>query len=378
VLTLIENQNLNLHDAVWAPAQIKFTYEMLELTEKITAMATYTAISSEPPVTGDKAPLTKLSGDIPRQRVKKIKTEEDYRNEAIDMANILAVAQFRNTNVTEAVRDYLEEWLFDLHADIAARHRNSLNYALGQVKSKGKLTLTAENNPRGLKGITFDLAVPDNNYVDLAFFTKEKDGGLTPITGVDPVKKLRGEVRRIKRNYYSKVKVRLSDAYASELIHHPEVIKELGFYLSPILATATGSQVATQAARVADTASPEALLDAFKRAIEADELETFAEITGVDRLDSEKREYVTDRMDVFEFGMVSISPIGDIISIRNVTPFRDDKSGISAWMFDKRGLIEYRYDAVNRTQTWVSELTALPTLMRPKDMYYYNTLKAAE
>jgi hypothetical protein len=53
-------------------------------------------------------------------------------------------------------------------------------------------------------------------------------------------------------------------------------------------------------------------------------------------------------------------------------PLRPDGSAISAGIFGNRGIIEYRYNAATREQTWVSELTMLAVPNQPKKMFYYN------
>lgn len=375
IMTLVENQGLNITDAEWAPAQSKFTYEMLELQEKVTAMATYVSISSEPLPTGTQVPVEKLTGSIPRQRVLVRRTEEDYRNQINDLNDVLSVADLRNINSTLAVREYLEGYLFDTQAPIADGHRNSLNYVVGQAKSKGKVTLNDKNNPRGLKNVTFDLQVPEDHFINVEWFERNTATGvITPLTGVYPIKVLREKLLEIKWKYYDGFKLRMDDEFAYQLCNHPEVLPELGYYINTDLRSQTGSKVETQAARVAQSARFDVQKEALKLALGV-EIEFYNTVCGVEILDKDEKVYKTERLKAFDFGVISISPLGNIISLKNVAPLRPDGSAISADIFGGHGIVEYRYDAKMRTQEWVSELTVLPVLTRPRDMWYYNTIK---
>jgi hypothetical protein len=376
IMTLVENQGLNITDAEWARPQTKFTYEMLELQEKVTAMATYVSISSEPLAVGAQAPLEKLTGSIPRQRVLVRRTEEDYRNQLNDLNDVMSVADLRNINSTVAVRSYLEGYLFDTQAPIADGHRNSLNYAVGQAKCKGKVTLNDKNNPRGLKGVTFDLHVPEDNFIDVTFFYQDSvNGELTANTDVYPIKVIAQKLLELKWKYYSGFKLRMDDEYAYHLVHHPNVLTELGYIINPALRLNGGSKIDSQAAAVAGGATFEALKEAFRIAVGADEIEYYNTVCGVDILDTVNKVYKTERLKAFDFGVISVSPLGTIISLKNVAPLRPDSSAITADIFGGHGIVEYRYDAKTRTQEWISELTVLPVLTRPKDMYYYNTVQ---
>jgi hypothetical protein len=377
IMALVESQGLNITDAEWARPQSKFTYEMLELEEKVSAMATYVSISSEPLPTGNQVTVEKLTGSIPRQRVLVRRTEEDYRNQVNDLNDVLAVADLRNINATVAVREYLEGVLFDTQKPIADGHRNSLNYAVGQAKCKGKVTLNDKNNPRGLQNVTFDLHVPDENFVNVEWFEQSKTGEVTPLTGVYPIKVLREKLLEIKWKYYDGFKLRMDEQFAYYLCNHPEVLPELGYYINPMLQAQTGSKVEAQATRAAQASGFEAQKEALKLALGCD-IEFYNTVCGVDILDTTEKVYKTERLKAFDFGVITISPLGNIISLKNVAPLRPDGSDISADIFGGHGIVEYRYDSKNRTQEWISELTVLPVLTRPKDMWYYNTIKVSE
>ena len=75
---------------------------------------------------------------------------------------------------------------------------------------------------------------------------------------------------------------------------------------------------------------------------------------------------------MFDDGVIMISPTGTIGSIINVVPLRPDGQAIVAGIFGNRGILEYRYNRETRTQTWVSELTALAVPNAPKKLFYFE------
>jgi hypothetical protein len=294
------------------------------------------------------------------------RTEEDYRNQINDLNDVMSVANLKNVNSTIAVRKYLEGYLFDLQSIVADGHRNSINYAVGQAKCKAKVTLDAENNPRGLKGVTFDLHVPEDNFITEEWFSRDTaTGKIEPITGVDPLGVIAEKLLEIKWKYYQGFKLRMDD----------EVLPKLGYYINPALRLSSGSKADAQASAVAAGSTFEQLKEAFRVAVGADAVEYYNTVCGVNVLNATTKEHETKSLKAFDFGVISISPLGDIISIKNVAPLRPDGSAISAEIFGGHGIVEYRYDAKMRTQEWVSELTALPVLTRPKDMFYFNCVK---
>jgi hypothetical protein len=375
VISPLESQELNIDGFVWATPQISLDYAILEAKEKVSAMATYTALSSIPTAVGQDANLRKLTGNIPRSRHLIRLTEEDVRNKYDDFKNIEASADFLNINRQVAISELLEDYLFEKQSDIAVRHRNSLNYAVGQVKSLAQLGLTYENNPRGIRGVDFKMHVPDGNFMTHEWFEKKADGTLVDIDTAYPLKDLKDFVLYLKRNKYLPG-MEIDENLAYAVVHHVNVIAELGYVLNPSLRAAYNDD--KQAAAVANSANDQELYEALRKYLNIPELKVSPTFVEVDKYDKDSDAMVSTRLRAFDAETVLIRPIGIIGKIMNVTPLRsDDSAVIGARLMQGRGLVEYFYDAKHKIQEWVSELTVLPVLTRPKDMYYFKVVKAA-
>lgn len=362
VMSLRENQELDLTGATWDIPQFNFTYEQLMLQEKISAMATYVSISSEPIPSGAADKITVATGSIPRQKVLVRKTEEDMRNEVVALQNIEGSARFMNVNASESILNYIKSYVFRTLDEIPTRHRNSLNYALGQVKSKGKLELFDTNNPGGLKNISFDMNVPVSNYISEEWF----GANMVAKTGVDPIKTLREKIREIRYTKYTDVWLEWNEKMTYYIVRHPSVLPKLGYELMNILRLGSDAN----AAGYADGASDEQLAEAFRRVVGADGIHINKAVCGVDKYNKTTKSMETSKLDAFDFGTITIRPGGLIAKIKNVTPMIPDDNSIYARIFGNHGLVAYRYDAKQKTQEWCSELTVLPVLTRANDMYF--------
>lgn len=372
----LEKNGLNMRGFVYDIPQTNFTYSMLEAQEKVSAMATYVSISSDPIPVGSQMSLRRLTGSIPRQKHTIRITEEDLRNKYDELKNIEGSASFVNTNETIAIRSLVENTLFEQHADIVERHKNSLNYAVGQVKSLAQLTVNNENNPRGIKDVTFKMHVPEDNFrIDKKWFTENADGTYTPIAEATPIKDLEDFVYWLKMNRYGNVEFEWDATFTHALVRHPNVLPTLGYVLNPGLRMAYNDD--KQATAVAAGAKDAALVEALREYLEIDGIYVSETFTEVDRYDAESDEFVSKRLRVFEPGIVAVHPTGNIGKIKNVAPMRGDNSAISTLIFDGHGIVEYFYDAKARMQEWRSELTILPVLTRPRDMYYFNVVEKA-
>lgn len=376
VLSPLENMDLNIRGFVYDAPQTNFTYSMLEAQEKVSAMATYVSISSDPIPVGTQVNLRKLTGSIPRQKHFLRITEEDLRNKYDELKNIEGSASFVNINKTSAINAMLEETLFEKHSDMIERHKNSLNYAVGQVKSTAQLAVNSENNPRGIKDVTFKMHVPEDNFrIDKKWFTEEADGSLKPIETTTPIKDLEDFVYWLKMNRYGNIEFEWDATFTHALLRHPNVLPALGYVLNPGLRIAYNDD--KQAMAVAAGAKDAALVEALRQYLEIDGIYVSNTFTEVDKYDKATDEFVSKRLRVFEPGIVAVHPTGNIGKIKNVAPMRGDNTAISALIFGGHGLIEYFYDAKNRIQEWRSELTILPVLTRPRDMYYFNVVEKA-
>lgn len=378
VLSRRENQNLNIIGfEEWGIPQIDFTYKMLEAEQKISVMATYVDLNSDPIPLGTKG-FNTLEGSIPRQKARWELGENDYRKQLIVMENLRIAATFTNQSPAESVKNYLAELLFGGLSEIQNAHIGSMSYAVGQMKSEGQVTLTDSNNPRGIQNVTFSAQIPGANKVtlqgDSRWFTnadKTSEGSES-----DPVGDTKSRVRDLRDKLNGgAVTVEVNEVSFFEDMKHSKWQVALGYAMTPGLIVSAGVSDAAKAtaAAIAANASDDAIKAAFKSVIGADEVIFNKTVCGVEKWNKSTKKLEIATLPAFSKDSYLFRPSGKVGTRLNVVPLRPDPSAISALIFEGHGIIEYRYDPRTKYQDWVSELTVLPVPTRPSDMYILHT-----
>ena len=378
VLSLRENQNLNVIGfEEWGIPQIDFTYKMLEAEQKISVMATYVDLNSDPIPLGTKG-FNTLEGSIPRQKARWELGENDYRKQLIVLQNLQIAATFTNESPVESVKNYLAELLFGGLSDIQDAHIGSMSYQVGQMKSTGSVTLTDANNPRGIQNITFSAQIPAANIVtlqgDYRWFTD--DAKTSEGSSSDPVGDIKTRVRNLRDKLNgAPVTVEVNETSFFEDMQHSKWQVALGYAISPDLIkyAGVGDAGKAAAAAVAQASGDDVIKAAFKKAINADEVIFNKTVCGVEKWDKSEKKLVVVPLPAFNKDTYLVRPSGKVGIRANVVPLRPDPSAISALIFDGHGLIEYRYDTRTKYQDWVSELTVLAVPTRPSDMVILHT-----
>lgn len=369
-----ETMDLNIAGFEWNDPQIDFTYEMLEMGDDVEVMATYVDLNSPALPSGKQTKFEKLTGSIPRQKYRIVRGENDYRKELILMEEVANVARFQGRDVNTSLEEHLAKYLFTTLVDIPNAHKNSLNYQVGQMKSVGALELTAENNPRGIKGAKFSAKVPASNIITKEWMNKDAaTGTYTAVEGADPIEDIKAKIREIRFMKYRDVTVEIDEQFAFELFKMPSVLKAIGYLVYPNLRITPKND--DNASAVARGLEDDAIKDYFRRLIGADEVIYQNTVVATEKLNAETKNFDHPVMKAFNEDVILIRPSGTIGRIMNVAPLRPDGSAITAGIFGGRGIVEYIYNPQTRTQDWQSELTILAVPTRPKDMYYFKGVK---
>ena len=378
VLSKRESQDANLTGFVYDTPQLDFSFKVLQAEAKIDVMASYVDLNSPAVPSGHKVEMTSIEGSVPRMKYAVVQGENDYRKQLIALNEVQSVARFNNTSETVAVKNFLSRRLFFNLDEIITSFKESLNYQVGQMTSKGALTIDDKSNPRGSIRTTFKAQVPETNFITKKWFTKAAEGSLTPVADADPITDLRDFIRELrwKANGYQNVTVQMSERYIYKLLSHPAVLKAVG-YASTGLGLRYTKQNDDNALAVARGMALEALKEVFTRLIECDELITSKTQCGVEKLNTTSRKYERTLMDAFADETIVIRPQGNIGVIKNVVPLRPDGQAIVGSIFGGKGIIEYMYNRDTREQRWQGEMTALAVLTRPQDMYYFNGVEDA-
>ena len=332
-------------------------------------MATYLDAYSEPVPLGTKG-IGALHGAIPRHKAIFRRDEGDMR--AIEIARQKINASVNMIGDVNGITfdDVLTESLAGGIFELTDAHVGTLNYQRGQMCSKGEVTLTNANNPKGIQGVTFSAQVPASNKTTVEWYTKSGAAK----GDADPVGDVRDFVHKVKR-LYRNVEMEVNAESFYEMMKHPKWQVELGYLRNPVLRLA-GAEGQTQAAEIAKGIFEEEQQQLFRQMVGIP-VKFNNIVCGVERWDKDSNKLVRDQLDAFEPRVFAIRPAGAIGTIKNVTPMLPDKSGIYSLIYDGRGIIEYRYDQKMKIQEWVSELTALCVPNRPKDMYFLNVVNAA-
>ena len=378
VLSLRENQNLNIIGfEEWGIPQIDFTYKMLEAEQKISVMATYVDLNSDPIPLGTKG-FNTPEGSIPRQKARWELGENDYRKQLMVMKDLQIAATFRNESPAASVKNYLADLLFGGLSEIQNAHIGSMSYQVGQMKSQGSVTLTDANNPRGIQNVTFSAQIPQANIVTLQgnarWFTddaKTQEGQSS-----DPVGDIKTRVRNLRDKLNgAPITVEVNETSFFEDMQHSKWQIALGYAISPDLIkyAGVGDDGKAAAAAVAQASGDDVIKAAFKKAINADEVIFNKTVCGVEKWDKSEKKLVISTLPAFSKNTYLVRPSGPVGMRLNVVPLRPDPSAISALIFEGHGLIEYRYDPRTKYQDWVSELTVLAVPTRPSDMVILHT-----
>nr|DAI16417.1 MAG TPA: Putative capsid protein [Bacteriophage sp.] len=371
-----ETKGLDMRGAAWGRLQDVFTYEMWEKYNNVEAMATFTDLYSDPRALGGSVKYNKLTGSIPRHKAIMTIGEVDI-TEKKHQLYALRSALAGQASVETMVQQDLEDYFYDKVSAIPNAHKNTVNFMLGQLKSRLDFTLDDRTNPNGIKGLTFPSHVPDANRKAVKFWTVAADGKIAYNMDVDPVEWIQKLVYDIKNDQYhgyDRVTCEMNAKSFKLLLRHPSWAKRIAYALnSAFYLTASNDKNSTAyGTNWLLTASPEAQVNIFKQICDIDEVFLSTAVTATEvavKQTGVAPKLRRNKMDCFDEGRMLLRPSGNVITIIPVAPNRADTSVITASMFGGRGIIEYWYEPRQKVATWRSELTCLPVFTVPSQVY---------
>lgn len=372
-----ENQNLDIRGATWGRLQDVFTYEMWERYNNVEVMATFVDLYSDPRAIGGSVKFNKLTGSIPRHKAIVTIDEVDVTEKKHQVYGMMS-ALAGSGNMQAQVNADMEDFLYTKISAIPNAHKNTVNFMVGQLKSRLDFKLDDKTSKGGVQGLVFPSHVPDENRKTTKFWTVGADGKITYNEDVNPVEYIQQLVYDIKNHpfhSYDNITMEMNAKSFKLLLKHPAWAKTIAYALdSSFYKVANNDENAVAFGRNwLLTAKDEAKIEIFKQICDIDEVLLSTAITAyevavkqTDMAPSLKR----NRMDCFEEGRMLLRPSGNIISIIPVAPNRPDSSAvISTDIFGGRGLIEYWYEPREKVATWRSELTCLPVFTVPSQVY---------
>ena len=372
-----ENQNLDIRGATWGRLQDVFTYEMWERYNNVEVMATFVDLYSDPRAIGGSVKFNKLTGSIPRHKAIVTIDEVDVTEKKHQVYGMMS-ALAGSGNVQAQVNADMEDYLYTKISAIPNAHKNTVNFMVGQLKSRLDFKLDDKTSKGGVQGLVFPSHVPDENRLTTKFWTVGAGDKISYNEDVNPVEYIQQLVYDIKNHpfhSYDNVTMEMNAKSFKLLLKHPAWAKTIAYALdSSFYKVANNDENAVAFGRNwLLTAKDEAKIEIFKQICDIDEVLLSTAVTAyevavkqTDIAPSLKR----NRMDCFEEGRMLLRPSGNIISIIPVAPNRPDSSAvISTDIFGGRGLIEYWYEPREKVATWRSELTCLPVFTVPSQVY---------
>ena len=368
-------QDLNLDGFSWDPvSSLTFDYEQLIVSNRLKVMATYTDKDSEAIPLGTEG-FESVRGVVPRQKARFIWDEDDYRK----YLDAVSKLDFQNTTA----KQYALDLLFNGLSDIKNAHELSMTYQRDQMVSNRSLTLTAENNPRGITGLTFLAQVPDENVTELSqakrwFSSATEKTADTANANADPVGDIKKIIRGMKRQGMTNIALEVDEQSWLDDMDHPKWRTAVGYLVRPDLVLAANNDA--NALIVGNNVGDEELKSAFARliGIPLANIKFRQGLAAVEKLQGKgpDAKLVRTAMRTFNANTYVFYPAGPLGTIKSVLPLVPDSSAMYATFFGGKGLIQYEYDAKAKTQDWWSELTALCVPNRPQEMYYLITYHA--
>lgn len=368
-------QDLNLDGFTWDPvSSLTFDYEQLIVSNRLKVMATYTDKDSEAIPFGTEG-FESSRGVVPRQKARFVWDEDDYRK----YLDAVSKLDFQNTTA----KNYALDLLFNGLTDIKNAHELSMTYQRDQMVSNRELYLTADNNPRGIKGLHFYAMVPDANVTALSqakrwFSSATEKTAETANADADPVGDVKKIVRAMKRKGMTNIALEVDELSWLDDMDHPKWRTAIGYLVRPDLVLSPNNDA--NALIVGNNVGDDELKAAFARiiGIPLANIKFRQGLAAVEKLDGKGPEakLVRTSMRTFNANTYVFYPAGPLGTIKSVLPLVPDSKAMYATFFGGKGLIQYEYDAKAKTQDWWSELTALCVPNRPQEMFYLITFHA--
>lgn len=349
----------------WDPEiQIDYTYEQLITSLNIATLPVYVDESSEG--------LDKSFGGF-KIGSNKIPTQKHRYPVSAKMLRekMIMVQKFGDAALTQGTQDALLDLLFTSTDRLIAGNRNALTHQRMRVASSGQFTIDLENNPRGLKGITFDFGVPAENKETLAttarWWTNASHITANEGSASDPLMYLKNIRKANKKNGFPAGHFEMSEDLYDDLLMHSAVLKRIGYSLYP--ASSSDSVAIAYAQNMTD--------DAKKAAIErivGCPIQTYDSKAAVEKFDADSKSIKPVTIENFVPTNVSFIPDGQIGTIKSVQPivFTDDPTQRIAWFDGGRTLITNRFESKTKTMYVESEMAVLCVPSMPQYMGIYT------
>ena len=351
---------LNADGFVWDPEiQLDYKYEQLIASLGIKTLPIYVNEEDEA-LDVSRGEFKIGSNKIPTQR-------QRYPVDAKMMREMLIMTQrFGQANLNQRTKEALLSLMFDSVDTLLGGRTNALTHQRMQIVSTAQFSISLENNPRGITGLTFDFGVPaanketlsgENRWWKNATHTTANEG-----TSSDPLLYLKNKVKAMRKNGFPRGHIEMSIDLFDDLLTHSKVLQRIGYSVYPIISSDA------QAVQAAQNMTDDALKAAIERIIGCP-IVTRDSLAAVDDLD-ENNELRPKTIENFKPTNVAFVPDGQIGTIKSVQPvvITSDPTQRFAWFDGGRTLITNRYESKTRSMYVESEMAVLCVPQMPQYM----------
>ena len=348
--------------------QLDYTYEQLISSLNIATLPVYVDEASE----GLDKSFGKFnigSNKIPTQKHRYPISAKMLREQMI------MIQRFGEAAMTQGARDSIRNLMFDSTDKLLAGNRNALTHQRMRIVSKGQFTIDLENNPRGLKGLTFDFGVPSANKETLTgtarWWTTSDHLPANEGSTSDPILFLKNKRKAMRKLGFPNGHFEIASDLWDDLLTHTKVLSRIGLSLYPQAARATKPD--TVGAQYAQNMSDEAKKSAFE-ALVGCPIVPRDSIAAVEKFDEDAKEIKPVNIENFDPLNVSFVPDGQLGTIKAVQPIvlADDPTERIAWFDGGRTLLTQRYESKTRTMYIESEMAVLCVPQMPQYMCIYT------
>ena len=353
----------------WDPdIQLDYTYEQLIASLGIVTLPVYVDVDSEG--------LDKSLGEF-KIGSNKIPTQKHRYpiNAKMLRERMIMYQRFGDASLTQETRTALMNLLFESTDKLLAGNRNALTHQRMRVVSTGQFTIDITNNPRGLKGITFDFGVPTANKETLSGENRWwKTTTHTPAnegTTSDPLLYLKNKRKAMRKSGFPAGHFEIASDLFDDLLTHTKVLERIGLALYPMAASATNPDTAAQG--YATNMTDEAKKSAIESIIGCPIIPRDS-LAAVETFDEESKSIKATTIENFNPLNVSFVPDGQIGTIKSVQPmvFTDDPTQRIAWFDGGRTLLTQRFESKTKSMYVESEMAVLAVPNMPQYMCIYT------
>lgn len=353
----------------WDPEiQMDYTYEQLIASLNIVTLPIYVDVDSEG--------LDKSLGEF-KIGSNKIPTQKHRypMNAKMLRERMIMYQRFGDAALTPDTRSALVDLLFESTDKLLAGNRNALTHQRMRVVSTGQFTIDLTNNPRGIKGLTFDFGIPSANKESLSGENRWwKNAEHTPTnegTASDPLLYLKNKRKEMRKKGFPNGHFEIASDLFDDLLTHTKVLERIGLALYPMAASATNPGTAAQG--YATNMTDEAKRAAIERIIGCPIVPRDS-LAAVEKYDEESKSIKATTIDNFNKLNVAFVPDGQIGTIKSVQPmvFTDDPTQRIAWFDGGRTLITQRFESKNKSMYVESEMAVLCVPNMPQYMCVYT------